>query len=291
MTDTLDHTTDLRSEMRGVLEHRVLAVVTDGPAFELREVPNGTGGTKLNFEGYASVVERGYDVWAPAVGDFTEVIDTRAFNKTLSENPDVSLKVNHEGLPLARSTAGDLRLGADSTGLLASADLNPERSDVKLLRQAVEAGHLGAMSFAFRVTRQDWSDDGQTRRITELNLNRGDVSIVEHPANGATTGMMSLRNAIERTMHANESSGLIEEIRAAIAGADEATLKHVLSLLSSADTALDEAQPLLAGVLGVTNPDIAQDAALERSEDGEEVEIRTPSRLAIAQLRAVASRR
>lgn len=290
MTDTLDHTADLRSQMRGVVETRVLAVQADLPAFELREVPNGTGGTKLNFEGYASVVERGYDVWAPGVGDFTEVIDERAFNKTLSENPDVSLKINHEGLPLARSSAGDLHMSADGTGLLASADLNPERSDVVLLRQCIEAGHLGAMSFAFRVQRQDWSEDGETRRITELNLNRGDVSIVEHPANGATTGMMSLRNAIERTTLADDTPDLIEEVRAAISGADEATLKHVLSLLSSADTALDEAQPLLAGVLGVENPDIAQDAALERSED-DEIETRTPSRLAIAQLRAVASRR
>ena len=286
MTDTLDHTADLRSQMRGVVETRVLAVQADLPAFELREVPNGTGGTKLNFEGYASVVERGYDVWAPGVGDFTEVIDERAFNKTLSENPDVSLKINHEGLPLARSSAGDLHMSADGTGLLASADLNPERSDVVLLRQCIEAGHLGA----FRVQRQDWSEDGETRRITELNLNRGDVSIVEHPANGATTGMMSLRNAIERTTLADDTPDLIEEVRAAISGADEATLKHVLSLLSSADTALDEAQPLLAGVLGVENPDIAQDAALDRSED-DEIETRTPSRLAIAQLRAVASRR
>ena len=102
--------------------------------------------------------------------------------------------------------------------------------------------------------------------------------------------MMSLRNAIERTTLADDTPALIEEVRAAISGADEATWKHVRSLLSSADTALDEAQPLRAGVLGVENPDIAQDAALERSED-DEIETRTPSRLAIAQLRAVASRR
>ena len=289
MTEPFD--TALRDQMRGFIETRVMAISTDGPAFELREVPNGTGGTKLNFEGYASVVERGYDVWAPSVGDFTEVIDQRAFAKTLSENPDVSLKINHEGLPLARSTAGDLRLSADSTGLLAGADLNPERSDVKLLRQAVEAGHLGAMSFAFRVTRQDWSDDGATRRISEVNLNRGDVSIVEHPANGATTGMMSLRNAVERTMVTTDTPAMVSEIRAKLAGADEAVLKHILSLVSAADTAVDEAQPLLADLLGVPNPDIAQDAAMDRSSGDEGIEVRQPSRLAIAQLRAVASHR
>ena len=289
MTEPFD--TALRDQMRGFIETRVMAISTDGPAFELREVPNGTGGTKLNFEGYASVVERGYDVWAPSVGDFTEVIDQRAFAKTLSENPDVSLKINHEGLPLARSTAGDLRLSADSTGLLAGADLNPERSDVKLLRQAVEAGHLGAMSFAFRVTRQDWSDDGATRRISEVNLNRGDVSIVEHPANGATTGMMSLRNAVERTMVTTDTPAMVSEIRAKLADADEAVLKHILSLVSAADTAVDEAQPLLADLLGVPNPDIAQDAAMDRSSGDEGIEVRQTSRLAIAQLRAVASHR
>ena len=84
---------------------------------------------------------------------------------------------------------------------------------------------------------------------------------------------------------------MVSEIRAKLADADEAVLKHILSLVSAADTAVDEAQPLLADLLGVPNPDIAQDAAMDRSSGDEGIEVRQPSRLAIAQLRAVASHR
>lgn len=307
MTDTLTPENDapkrdaevreaLIDQMRGITETRVLATSPDVPAFELREMPNGTGGTKLQFEGYASVVERGYDIWSPALGDYTEIIARDAFAKTLSENPDVSLKINHDALPLARTTAGDLQLSADNTGLLARAELNRERADVLLVRQAVEAGHLGAMSFAFRVTRQEWQgNDQEIRRITELNLNHGDVSIVEHPANGATTGMMSLRSKLsEGGITVSAMGALFRELRAGatLSAVNEATLKHILSLVASADTAVDEAQQLISDLLGVTNPDEAQDAAMwaDQEPDSDDEGMRSGSpKLALAQLRSASS--
>ena len=38
------------------------------------------------------------------MGGYTETIARGAFTKTLSERPDVQLLINHEGLPLARTT-------------------------------------------------------------------------------------------------------------------------------------------------------------------------------------------
>jgi hypothetical protein len=43
------------------------------------------------------------------------------------------------------------------------------------------------MSFAFRVTRQQWSPDYDQRDILEVDLHRGDVSVVNFGANPATS--------------------------------------------------------------------------------------------------------
>ena len=280
MTDILDNNNEVRKalmdQMRGITETRCVREqdpdVSTASPFEWREEVNGTGGTKLTFKGYASVVERGYNVWAPAIGDFTEIIDRGAFDETLKRNPDVSFKLNHEGLPMAKTSAGDLNLSADSTGLYAQASLDTDRADVKLMRQAIDAGHLSEMSFAFRVDRQEWSEDGETRRITAANLAKGDVSVVEWGANPMTAGLLSLRSnltahgvtaeALETAFRAlttfNETRSLDPEV--------EALLITILTLTGIADSAVDLSQILLSDALGVENPDEAQDEVLEGAD-------------------------
>lgn len=51
----------------------------------------------------------------------------------------------------------------------------------------IRAGLLSSVSFAFKVTGQRWSDDGALRTITAVDINRGDVSVVNQGANDATT--------------------------------------------------------------------------------------------------------
>ncbi|GEM_PF-2210000 len=291
----------LQEQMRGLTETRcVRQQAEDVTPFEMREIPNGTGGTSLSFTGYASMVERGYEMWSPALGDYTEVIARDAFTKTLRETPDVSFKVNHDGLPMAKTSAGDLQLSSDSTGLYTEARVNPERADVLLMRQAIEAGHLNEMSFAFRVTRQDWTDDGMTRRIQEVNLNKGDVSVVEFGANPFTAGSLSLRNRLadagvtaEQLVAAYRALTTFNETRALDPDV-AACLSTVLQLVSIADTAVDVSQVLLSEMLGVENPDEDQDAALDEgtqpSDDGEAAAPRR-NRLALVQLRSVAAKR
>lgn len=139
--------------------------------------------------GYASVTAVEYDMrW------YVEEIAPGAFDKTLREKPDVVLLVNHEGLPLARTKAGDLDLQADTTGLLCEAPrLDPEDPDVARLAKKMDAGHLDEMSFAFRIERQEWNEDYSKRYITEVSLHRGDVSVVNYGANPNTS--VSLRGA------------------------------------------------------------------------------------------------
>jgi hypothetical protein len=159
--------------------------------FEVRATPDGTGGTKYSLRGYATVYERGYDMFDQH-GEYRETVRAGAGKKTLSENPDVVLRMDHTGIPLARTKNRSLLLSEDSTGLDAYApQLNGSRSDIRNVVTAVEDGILDEMSFAFRCVRQQWSDDYTQRDIAEYNLNRGDVSVVTFGANPNTS--VSLR--------------------------------------------------------------------------------------------------
>jgi phage head maturation protease len=83
--------------------------------FELRNVAGAT----VAFTGYASTTETPYEV-----ADYVEVIKRNAFKRTLNENPDTVLLVNHEGLPLARTSAGTMSLLEDDQGLRVDAQLD-----------------------------------------------------------------------------------------------------------------------------------------------------------------------
>jgi hypothetical protein len=64
----------------------------------------------------------------------------------------------------------------------------------------MERGDLDEMSFAFRVTRQEWNDAYTERWINEVNLNKGDVSIVNYGANPHTGGLTNLRGLSDGEM-------------------------------------------------------------------------------------------
>jgi HK97 family phage prohead protease len=151
----------------------------------------------LQFAGYASVTDYQYTVYGGPPYGWNETISRGAFKKTLAEDADVNFLVNHEGISLARTKSGTLTLLEDKVGLKALADLDPENPDVLRLRSAIQRGDVDEMSFGFRVTRDEWFDEegnqsnsavGTERKITEVNLNKGDVSAVNYGANDATSG-------------------------------------------------------------------------------------------------------
>lgn len=138
-------------------------------------------------EGYASAVERGYEMW-DMFGTYMEVVSKGAFDKTLDANPDVAFLMNHRGITMARTTQpGRLELSADDTGLKAEALVNPKRQDVKDMVLAIEDGDITEMSFAFMITSGTWSPDYSEYRINEVDLDRGDVSAVNYGANPYTS--------------------------------------------------------------------------------------------------------
>jgi len=132
--------------------------------------------------GYASVTEAQYPI-----GYAQEVISRGAFQRTLREKPDVVALWNHDdSSPLARTTAGNLRLTEDETGLLV--EMEPIDTQAgRDLRVAVRSGVVTAMSFGFIVKADRFEErDGKvTRVIDDVELH--EVSAVTWPANPATS--------------------------------------------------------------------------------------------------------
>lgn len=203
-----------------------LRVTTDS-ALELRAKDGSDG---LNLVGYASVTERGYTIqdW---LGEYTEVIRTGAFTKTISDGADVRLLINHEGIPLARTKSGTMTLrevtdpaddpmGRGLTGLYVDApNLDPESPLVQSLRSAMKRGDLDQMSFGFQVLRQDWSPDYTQRDILEVRL--FDVSTVTYPANDST--VTALRSRSVQDLSDDQARSLLAELQQRLAPQTPAT--------------------------------------------------------------------
>lgn len=155
-------------------------------------------GSELTLTGYASVFESPYDVYGGAPYGWTELVDRKAFDVTLAAKPDLHLLINHEGMPLARTKSGTLQLAADTKGLHVEAGLDADDPDVQRLRTKMRRGDMDEMSFGFRVKRQEWNEDYTERRLLEVSLHKGDVSVVNFGANPATSAEInSAADALE----------------------------------------------------------------------------------------------
>lgn len=146
------------------------------------------GGQQRHYlTGHASVVDQPYEMW-DSYGPYMEVIERRAFTKTLAARPDVAFLVNHRGVTMARTTNDSLRISMDDVGLRVEAWLNPKRQDVTDLILAVEDRDITEMSFAFMLGADGgtWSSDFSEFHISELDIHRGDVSVVNYGANPYT---------------------------------------------------------------------------------------------------------
>jgi len=71
----------------------------------------------IRVAGYAAVFGEEADIG----GYFTEVIERGAFANAIERGDDVVFLVNHDGLPLARTRSGTLRLSEDERGQIGRA--------------------------------------------------------------------------------------------------------------------------------------------------------------------------
>ena len=218
-------------------------------ALEVRESSDS-----LTLTGYASTFDEPYDM-----GWYRESVAAGAFSRTLGRNPDVRLLINHEGLPLARTTSGTRTLDTDSRGLRPTASLDLANPKVQELASTMRRGDANQMSFAFRVAGDDgdeWSRDMTQRTLRHLDLDGGDVSVVTYPANPATSAGL---RSVGVTRDAITSAIRTLELRAASDEDVVSVLTRALGYFTAIDTIVDNAQDELAEALGIPNPDDEQD--------------------------------
>ena len=146
-------------------------------------------GEAIRVSGYAAVFGEETNI----AGMFTEVIERGAFASALEREDDVVFLINHNGLPLARTRSGTLRLTQDERGLFIETELDGSDPDVRSIVPKMKRGDLDKMSFAFVPTRQEWDDSGEMPKRTIQDLRLHDVAIVTTPAyDGTEIGLRSL---------------------------------------------------------------------------------------------------
>lgn len=160
--------------------------------YEMRATPDG-----LTFEGYAAVFNLPSLTMAfPGVNggrQFREVIRPGAFTKTLAENPDVTLRYQHNmtTLPLGRTKAGTLALAQDDRGLRVQANL-PDNEWGRPIRDSIARGDVSGMSFRFAKVLDKFAAgaDGMAQRdLLEVKLGP-EVSVTDYPAYPDTVAMV-----------------------------------------------------------------------------------------------------
>lgn len=128
------------------------------------------------------------------LGDYDEVIDQGALDKT--DLKDVRFLVNHnvDMIPLARSRNNNenstMQMVVDSEGMLIRVDLDTENNaDAKSLYSAVSRGDISGMSFMFAVDGDAWENvdtDHPLRHVRSIRQVM-EVSAVTFPAYSSTS--------------------------------------------------------------------------------------------------------
>lgn len=131
-------------------------------------------------EGYATTFDEPYDFY----DDIKECIRSTALDG--ADMSDVIFQYNHEGMVLARLRNNTLQLTRDEHGLKVRADLSGVEEG-RNLYEAIKAGLVDRMSWAFSVARDGWEYDSENR-ISYINKidKVYDVSAVSIPANDDT---------------------------------------------------------------------------------------------------------
>lgn len=150
----------------------------------------------------------------PAHGGWREVIAPGTFSKALREGDTVLLCDHNMAKPLARHSAGTLRLSEDAKGLQFDAD-PVDTTYARDMAANVKAGNKGGMSIGFEPVKDEWYDDkgkpsdrysGTKRILREVKL--PELSIVTLPAYGKTS--VNARDALLAEREARAADTPIE---------------------------------------------------------------------------------
>ena len=172
--------------------------------FEVQDLELRMDGETPMVVGYGAV----FNSESNDLGGFREFIAPGAFDGRLED--DVRFLINHDGLPLARTTNGTLRLSVDERGLKYEAKLNPNVSTSRDLIELLKDGTINQSSFAFIVEDDSWEmRDGTNYRTINKVSRLYDVSSVTYPAYNEASSSVALRSMEE--WKENEEAKKLEE--------------------------------------------------------------------------------
>ena len=161
---------EVRRYLSGVAERKMKKATDKGVQYRTAEMRAATD--ELVVEGYAAVFNSTTDL-----GAFQERIAPGAFADVLED--DVRLLVNHDGMPLARTTNGTMTLKEDEHGLYYRAQLSDTQAGRDVYTM-IKRGDLSQSSFAFTIKEE--SIDSEGVRVIEKVATLVDTSIVTYPA-------------------------------------------------------------------------------------------------------------
>ena len=161
---------EVRKYISGVVERKQQKAVDNGVQYRKSEMRANED--DLIVEGYAAVFNSVTDL-----GPFKERIAPGAFADVLDN--DVRFLVNHDGVPLARTTNGTMELKEDETGLHYRAQLSDTQAGRDLYTM-IKRGDISQSSFAFTIARE--SEDDDNVRVIEKVASLIDTSAVTYPA-------------------------------------------------------------------------------------------------------------
>ena len=124
--------------------------------------------------------------------EFREKIARGAFTRTLKEQPDVVMLLDHDsGRVLGRTSAGTLWLQENSAGLYFSLTVDPSTPEGQTALGTVARQDVRSCSFGFRVRSEVWEDGGDRlplRTITDVDL--FELTLTAFPAYPTTTAAL-----------------------------------------------------------------------------------------------------
>lgn len=148
--------------------------------------------------------------------EYGEIIERSALDG--ADMSDVILRVEHQGVVLARTRNGSLKLSVGPDGLDIEANMD-QTEEARGLYESVKNGLYDRMSFAFIVAQggETWDRETRTRHVTKIDRIL-DVALVAFPAYNGT--QVNARAAFEGYAAEDRKNHRAAEVRGLLAEAD-----------------------------------------------------------------------
>ncbi len=238
-------------------------------SFPLEDIAIRSGGDGRTVEAYAAVFNTEVPI-SDQQGDYVERIAPTAFDKTLMERgTNFGVLFNH-GMTIygTPSDRGSMPIGtpvevrADARGLFTVTRYNMTPLADEAL-EAIRAGSITAQSFQGRFIKSDKPTPRGGFRADKAGdltvVTRTEIAMKEYgPAVFAAypqAAIVGVRAAMDAGLTLSPTQTALLEMTLANLAAGDAALDPIVDALCATDAALDQAQMIIADILGVENPD------------------------------------